>query len=224
MKKSILLGLTVVLMLSFAGAAMAVPKLQTYIVGSGYHTSYNWLDRYSWVTNNQEFDLKIVASWGTGAMPAYDYMNIYAAIAVPFWQSGSVWINGVEITAFQSYYSALPSGVTPSWYLPISLPNLLGKYNFQGVGTIDNDQMGAMNYDHGSITGPAWGDEILLDVVVRGFDWTHFDAVGVNSQGRTFTNYPDNDASYFATPEPGTLGLLGIGLLGIVPLLKRRNS
>jgi hypothetical protein len=88
---------------------------------------------------------------------------------------------------------------------------------------VDNNQVNAYHYGYGYIGKPGWGDEILLDVVVRGFDWAHFDAIGVDACGRTFTNSPCHDSSYHATPEPSTLSLLGLGLLGIAPLLRRRR-
>lgn len=238
MKKALGIGLTAILALVFFGSAMAVPRLQTYITGSTYYNGYNNFDRRSWITNNNYFDLKVVGYWqsansgptsgsnfvGASSAPRYDYMDCYVAISVPRNQSGTIWINGVEITSFSNYWSAVPDGVHPRWYLPLTRPSIFGKFNFSEIGRIDNDQVNAYHYDHGDIGNPGWGDEILLNVVVSGFEWAHFDAVGVDSRGRTYSNTPDHDASYFGTPEPGTLSLLGIGLLGMVPLLRRKRN
>ncbi|MBN1162988.1 MAG: choice-of-anchor N protein [Candidatus Krumholzibacteriota bacterium] len=238
MKKLLILDLAVLLALFFAGSALAVPRLQTYIVNSRYEYNYNYLDSRSWIANQRNFDLKVVGYWGstqaatgggsvnflTGtSAPSYDYMDCYVAISVPLRQSGTVWINGVQINSFTNFFDARPEGTNPSWLIPLTRPSIFGKYNFQDIGRIDNSQQNAWHYDHGQITEPGWGDEILLDVVVSGFDWAHFDAIGVDRNGRTYSSTYDHDSSYFATPEPGTLSLLGLGLLGIAPLLRRKK-
>ncbi|OQX83326.1 MAG: hypothetical protein B6D63_06420 [Candidatus Latescibacteria bacterium 4484_7] len=239
MKRLVIIAVTSILMLSIAATAFAAPRLQTYIVGSKYHWRYG-LDRSSWVTNNQNFDLKVVGYWRRYSpsasrwnsnflgchqgQPRYDYLNTYVVISVPKKQSGQVWINGVEVQTFSDYLDAVPGDVSPAGYLRWHRPSRFGKFNFTNIGVIDNDQINAMHYNHGRIMSPGWGDEILLNIVVRGYDWAHFDAVGVNSRGRTFTNPPGYDSSYFATPEPGTLSLLGLGLLGLVPIIRRKKK
>jgi len=238
MKKVVAIALTAITLILIAGAAFAVPRLQTYIVGSKYYRTYD-IDRTAWITNNRYFDLKVVGYWRpfrpnvsgwndnflgcNPGQPRYDYMDTYVVITVPKGQSGHVWINGVEVSTFTDYFNAVPDGVNPRRYLRYHRPARFGKFNFTEAGRIDNDQVNAWHYNHGRIMRPGWGDEILLNVVVSGYDWVHFDAVGVNSRGRTFTNPPSYDASYFATPEPGTLSLLGLGLLGVVPLLRRKK-
>ncbi|MDD3643428.1 MAG: choice-of-anchor N protein [Candidatus Krumholzibacteria bacterium] len=238
MKKILLIGLVLALVAAYVGPAFAVPRLQTYIVDSKYHYMYKSQDYGSWISNKSQFDLKVVGYWGSEGnsgsgyldrpilrQPAYDFMDCYLAMRVPTGQSGTIYINGVEITTFERYFSAVPDGTSPAWTLPLSGPAPLfgSRYNFSEIGRIDNDQVNAWHYGHGSITSPGWGDEIMLNVVIRGFEWAHFDAIGVDSQGRTWTNEQWHDSSYYATPEPSTLGLLGIGLLGIAPLLRRRK-
>jgi hypothetical protein len=110
------------------------------------------------------------------------------------------------------------------------MPNgIAGGFAFKGIGRIDNNRRNAHEYSCNGIGNPGWGDEILLNVVVSGYSWTHFDAVGVDSKGNTFTNPYSHDASYYrdhnhATPEPGTLSLLGLGLLGMIPVLRRKKD
>jgi hypothetical protein len=231
MKRLLGLSLTLLVAILLTGSALAVPRLQTYIVGSSYYGTYNNMDTESWVTNSSYFDMKVVGYWkpagGAGVFtasgpPAYDYMDTYLAISVPNDQYGHIWINGVEVTSFSSLSSAVPNGVNPRWILPLSRPSSF--YNFSGIGTIDNDQINAYSYDHGTIGQPGWGDEILLNVVIDGYLRADFDAIGVNSQGRIYTNPGSHDASYFGTPEPGTLSLLGVGLLGMVPFLRRKRK
>ncbi|MBU8920323.1 MAG: choice-of-anchor N protein [Bacteroidales bacterium] len=240
MKKITLLSLTAIVILATFGSAYAVPRLQTYIVDSEYAERYSSIDSRSWITHSQEFDLKVVGYWGvsatteydigggyvpfvTSSVPTYDYMDCYLAISVPWNESGTVWINGVEINSFYTYGASVPVGAFPDIYLSTLPPALYGKFNFHNIGRIDNDQASAWHYDHGIIGAAGWGDEILMDVVVSGFDWAHFDAIGVDSKGRTYTNSYCHDSSYFATPEPGTLSLLGLGLIGIAPLLRKKK-
>jgi hypothetical protein len=240
MKRAMVITVTMLIVASFMGTALATPRLQTYIVGSDYYVRYGRLDRWSNITNTNQFDLKVVGYWndypaagsyqydtynGMDMAPTYDYMDCYLAMSVSSRQSGTIWVNGVEISSFNGYFNALPSGATPSYRMLLSRPSLSGRYNFHNVGRIDNDQVGAHHYGYGHLLSAGWGDEILLNVVVRGFDWAHFDAIGIDSNGRTWTNSQNHDSSYFAaTPEPSTISLLGLGLLGIAPLLRRKKK
>lgn len=239
MKNIFLIGLALAIVAAGSVPAPAAPRLQTYIVDSNYHFAYNGQDYGTWISNSSQFDLKVVGYWAseTGGspgyldrqflgQPAYDYMDCYLAMRVPTGQAGTIYINGVEITSFTNWWNAVPSGASPSWLLPLTGPAPLwgSRYNFTGIGRIDNDQVNAWHYGHGAIGSPGWGDEILLNVVVRGFEWSHFDAIGIDARGNTWTNSQWHDSSYYAAPEPSTLGLLGIGLLGVVPLLRRKKN
>jgi opacity protein-like surface antigen len=235
MKRFITFAVTLAAVMSLAVAAIAVPRLQTYIVGSSYHSFYQQ-EFNSWITNNSNFDLKVVGYWnpvgsGSGSMfgyrrnqPSYDYLDTWLMLSTPKNQSGTVYVNGIEILGFDTYVNAAPLSISANPSLHRHMPAGVGRYNFQSLGRIDNSRVNAYEYNHGRIGNPGWGDEILVNVVVSGYSWVHFDAVGVDSEGRTHVNPYSHDASYYATPEPGTLGLLGLGLLGMIPVLRRKKD
>ncbi len=231
MKRSIFMSLAILTVLAVALPVAAVPRLQTYIVDSRYSFYDSGRGIGTWVSNSSNFDLKVVGYWDKGTsnmgerpmyqVPAYDYMDCYLAMSVPRNQMGQVFINGVEISAFNRWVDAIPTGTNPS--LPTSLfgSSIDGQYSFLNIGRVDNSLINA--YDYSRVYSPGWGNEITLNVVVRGFDWAHFGAIGVDSQGHTWTNSQYSNSSYYATPEPSTLSLLGLGLLGIAPLLRRKK-
>ena len=236
MKRSIFMSLTVLTVLAVAMPVAAVPRLQTYIVDSQYSFYTSGLDFGTWVSHSSNFDLKVVGYWGAASSisrvsdrsmftaPAYDYMDCYLAMSVPKGQMGQIFVNGVEISAFERWCDAIPAGTNPSLTVPLLSPSIGAQYSFLDIGRIGNSQANALHYGFGQISSPGWGDEITLDITVRGFDWANFDAIGVDANGYTWTNSPFHDSSYHhATPEPSTLSLLGLGLLGIVPLLRRKK-
>ena len=240
MKRLALPAFTGIFLLIIAGNVLAVPRLQTYIVGSTYERLYRQ-ECCSWITHSNNFDLKVVGYWrpanGAGsssllgsAGPSldYDFLDTYLMVSTPLGQSGTVWINGIEMIGFGDYWANLPGTIDPNPSLGYHRPAALGCFSFASIGRIDNDQINAYNYSPSGIGNPGWGDEILLNIVVSGYSWAHFDAVGIDSQDRTYTNPYSRDASYYndnlVTPEPGTLSLLGLGLLGMIPILKRKRG
>ncbi len=226
MQKLLKIILTAALIVCLAGGAFAVPRLQTYIVGAEYGATAT--DPGTWHTQNTSFDLKVAGYWAPASRglsrPSYDWMGVGLIIGVPRSETGSIWINGVEI---QSFYN-LPSGFGGTSFIGQSHLKY-ARFSLKGLGFVDNNQVGAWHYDRGTIHSPGWGDEILVDVAVEGFSSTNFGALGINRYGRYFINPGTHDAGFYrggsghATPEPGTLSLLGLGLLGLAPFLKRKK-
>jgi hypothetical protein len=225
MQKLMTIILAALLVSCLAVSAFAVPRLQTYIVGAEYGSTD--IDPATWQTHNSSFDLKVAGYWSpvTDNRPSYDWMGVGLIIGVPRNEAGSVWINGVEITSFYN----LPRGLRGAGFASQTQMKY-AKFRLRGLGFIDNNQVGAWHYDRGSIHSPGWGDEILLDVAVEGFSWSNFGALGIDRHGHTFITPGSHDAGFYrpgsgyATPEPGTLSLLGLGLLGLTPFLKKKKK
>lgn len=229
MKMRLVSGLMVAFLLVFTSSVCAVPRIQTYIRDATYMTVMG-MEEDSWVISEASFELKVVGFWHPAlitypemfappAMP-YDYMDCYIMISVPEDEVGSVWINGLEITSFNNQ---IPVGINAEPSLYNHSPVGYADFAFNEIGTVDNTQINAFNYGFDSMGEVGFGNEISMDVRVEGFTWTHFDAVGIDAMGNTYVN-PYSHESTYIVPEPGTLSLLGLGLLGLIPILRRKRG
>lgn len=231
-KRFLILTVLASILLTAYVPVLAVPRMQSYILGSTYMNQVGLppsMEEYSWITYNSTFDYKAVGYWAPGdginpPGPEYDEMSVYVVIGVPQGQTGQVWIDGVEVTGFSSAHptDSFADIPNPSLYNHEPMGNSV--YQMVYLGQVNNSAIAAYHYDHGIIGEPGWGGEIDVEIHVSGFEWIHLDAVGVGVyDGLTYVNPYSHDASYYI-PEPGTLSLLGIGLLGIVPILRRKKQ
>jgi len=220
-KNFVLFSVFVSVILAAAVPVLAIPQVQSYILGS----TYDYGDE-TWVTTDANFTYKAVGCWEpyNNPQPAYDEMRMYVVIGVPEGESGRIWIDGVEITGFSSAHPTDSFADIPSPSLYKHEPMGHSAFQMQYLGIVDNRYGNAYHYDPDNIgIERGWGDEITVDVRVEGYRWVHLDAVGVGVyDNTTYVNPYSHDASY--VPEPGTLGLLGVGLLGMVPLLRKKRK
>lgn len=222
MRKGFLAVLAALIIVGYACPSLAVPRLQSYIWGSSY-LSDGLPDQGTWVTSNDNFLVTTAAYWkefeigdlyNYDSRPAYDYIDCYLRVGVPKGETGSIFINGIAINSLVS--------TPPPTLAPLALGEI--DYKYIRVGMMSNCYVGALHFDHGAIHEPGWGSMRSAFVSVSGYSSMLFDATGLDSFGRAYINPQTHDARYCATPEPGTLSLLGLGLLGAVPLIRRKRK
>lgn len=236
--KKLLVALVMVALV--APSAHAIPALQLYIEGATYDgTLESWIISDSnfklWVIGDvgaygDIFDVKVAAS-GYGTSGSVSLTPTTTAMVVDPSTPGAVTDMGTDETQFESGGAYESDAFTPvknhAEYADAD------DHHFYGIGdfTLMDSPVGDFQLAFpGSF--PDMGQINVYDVSVTGWDAVHFDAfdhtvmtTGAGEKWQYVKVPPSHDGTGGGDPipEPGTLGLIGLGLAGIGYRLRRKQ-
>ncbi len=241
MKKGISIILAVAATLGFAVGAQAIPTLQVYLDGATYDAATE-----TWILSNSgTFNLWVMGQWGRGELGIYD---VKLAAAVSSGETGAISFapttaaaDGVVDTSMPvlpalTYTSA--DGEVPVMGDGSPLPT----HDIYGPGTSyfqwalgdfttrDSNVADLIDAYPDPYPTRINGQINVYAVTVTGYTAVHFDAydhIAFTSARRdarfVFAPFSHDGGTGNGVPEPGSLLLLGAGLLGLGLLKKKRS-
>jgi hypothetical protein len=225
------LKLLTILLVALAGTAVqAQPILQLYIEGATYDT-----DSESWVVQSNNMRLWVIGN--VDQQGTIHEVKLSAAFLTS--ETGTISLTPSTATLLTDPSTPIAPvetlGVGADGTLPLmSDGRYLPAHGIYGDGTSfrqwelgDFDQTDSPIGDFVNsfpASFPSTGQINVYDVVITGYSMVHFDAFNHVEGFNHAIKVPFSHDAGVATPEPGTLMLLGAGLLGTSMFWRKRRS
>jgi hypothetical protein len=226
------LSVAILFVISGVTMAHAIPNLQLFIDGATYdrHTA-------SWFTTSSSFDLYVVSANSVRSdvivSLALARCDVPAEVDVDF--AGNEidtpdWIYGyAPLDNYPDIYEEdgdlYHHNIYPSWFTEVHT----GAYELSGmVGDVRPDANGEYwnpATGEGNATAPGQARVFHIETN-QAYHYLHFDAYTLNPDGtiETFANFSRDAEAGGLAPEPGTVTLLGMGLLGLGTYIRRKSK
>jgi hypothetical protein len=211
-------------------AVQAQPALQLYIEGAVFDT-----DTFTWVTQSDNLRL-----WVLGSVERYGTIHeVKLAAAFQTGETGTISLTPTTTSLLTDPSTPIAPvqtlGVGGDGTLPqMSDGSFLPPHGIYGAGTSFHQwELGDFNqvdspvgdfFGGFPVSSPRMGQINVYDIVITGYTTVHFDAFNHVEGANHAIKAPFSHDAETTTPEPGTLMLLGAGLLGSSVLWRKRRS